>query len=447
MEDNTPLAIIILAAGKGSRMRSAKPKVMHKVAGRPMINWLIETAECLAPERIIVVTAPNMDDVQDAVAPHQCMIQKQQNGTGDAVKPAAEALKDFDGQVLILMGDEPFVDMGVLETMIDHDGLSVMAIKEEDPAGLGRVITHDDGYLSHIVEDKDCTEQERKINLCNAGNYCLPAKHLSKWLGKLSNDNAQSEYYLTDLPKIAEEDGFKTAVIEGQSICRWGVNTRLELAEHEYAAQSILRQQAMEAGVSMVDPATVYLSWDTEFGEDVVIAPNVVIGPLTCIEDNVTIHAFSHIEGAIIEQNAEIGPFARIRPKSVIGKAASVGNFTEVNRSTLKEGAKAKHVSYIGDAIIGEKTNIGAGTIIANYDGFLKHQTIIGDGVFVGSNSTILAPVTVGDKAILAANSTINKNVPGNAMAIARTRQENHEGWASQYRSMKRVQKKQQEDD
>lgn len=447
MSTQTPLVVVILAAGRGTRMNSSMPKVMHKVAGRPMINWLIEAAESLDPEKIIVVTAPDMDEVADAVRPHLTAIQVEQKGTGDAVKPALAHLKDFDGKVLILLGDEPFLDMSVLEEMISTDGLSVMAIEQDDPTGLGRMIVHEDGTLDSIVEEKDCTDEQREIDLCNAGNFCIPADKLADWLSQLENNNVQEEYYLTDIPKIAEKDGYKTQVMLGETLGGWGINTRAELAEHEYIAQVMLRTIAMDAGVTMIDPDTVTLSWDTDFGQDVVIEPNVVFGPWTSVGDNVTIYAFSHIEGAIIENGASIGPFARIRPKSVIGKDASVGNFIEVNRSEFKEGAKAKHVSYIGDATIGEKTNIGAGTIIANYDGFFKHQSVIGKEVFVGSNSTIISPVQVGDKAIIAANSTVNKDVPENAMAIARARQENHSGWATQYRYMKKQEKLQEEED
>lgn len=444
MFDSAPsssLAVVILAAGKGSRMKSSLPKVMHKVAGRPMIQWIIETAEQLNPEKIIVVTAPGMDDVAAAVKPHSTAIQKEQNGTGDAVKPAMEQLKDFDGKVLILLGDEPFVDLETMQNMVNHDGLSVMAIEPPEAGSLGRMIVNKDGTLNRIVEFKDCDPAEAAVTLCNAGNFCIPARHLSRWLESLKNDNAQGEYYLTDVPKLAKAQGINTHVFETTSEIGWGVNTRTELAEHEMLAQYHLREQAMDNGTTLIDPETVYLSWDTQIGRDVIIEPNVVIGTGVTIGDHVTIYAFSHIEGAKIEENASIGPFARIRPKSVIETGASVGNFCEINRSTLKPKAKSKHVSYIGDAIIGENTNIGAGTIIANYDGFLKHQTIIGTDVFVGSNSTLISPITIGDGAIIAAGSNITKDTPDNALSIARSRQTNHEGWASEYRKVKSEQK------
>ena len=441
MTDKTPLAVVILAAGKGTRMKSALPKVMHKIAGRPMIEWLIERVEDLNPEKIIVVTAPDMDDVVEAVLPHKSVIQKEQNGTGDAVKPAMAELKDFKGRILVLMGDEPFVETDMLAEMVACDDIAVMAVDPPDPAGLGRMVINEDGTLDKIIEEKDCSEEEKDICICNAGNYCFPAEKLSGWLDALQNNNNQKEYYLTDVPVIAAKEGIKTRVFVTYSDIAWGINTRAELAEHEFAAQQYLREIAMEHGVTMIDPNTVYLSWDTEFGRDVLIEPNVFIGTWVHIDDGAVIHAFSHIEGAIVEKGAEIGPFARIRPKSVIGEKASVGNFIEVNRSTIEPRAKAKHVSYIGDSVIGENANIGAGTIIANYDGFFKHQSNIGKDVFIGSNSTIISPVTIGDGAIVAAGSNINKDVPENAMAIGRSRQENHAGWASEYKKVKMQQK------
>ncbi len=438
MNKDNPLAVIILAAGKGTRMKSAKPKVMHEIAGLPIINWLIDRVETLNPQKIIVVSAPDMDDVVNAAKPHHCVIQKQQLGTGDAVKPAIEYLHDFNGKVLVLLGDEPFVDIDILQEMIDIDEPTVMAIEPPSNKGLGRVISDDDGYLIKIVEQKDCNAQQKKITLSNAGNFCFNAKDLSKWLSQLSNDNAQNEYYLTDIPNIAQKDGIRTKVIEAKTSMVWGINTKSELAEHEVFAQMLLRERAMKNGVTLIDPDSVNLSFDSNIAEDVLIEPNVFIGKGVTIAKHATIHAFSYLEGCEIEEGAEIGPFARIRPKSYIGKNASIGNFIEVNRSIIEEGAKAKHVSYLGDTILGEKSNVGAGTIIANYDGFFKHQSSIGKNVFIGSNSTIISPVHIGDNAIIAAGSNVNKDVPGNAMAIGRSRQENHLGWASEYRKMKK---------
>jgi bifunctional UDP-N-acetylglucosamine pyrophosphorylase/glucosamine-1-phosphate N-acetyltransferase len=446
---NSNLAIVILAAGKGSRMKSSVPKVMHKIAGRPMLGWLIDRCERLNPDKIIVVTAPDMDDVvaEAEVGDHIVAFQATQKGTGDAVKPALEHLKDFKGRVLILLGDEPFLNVDVLKNMIEYKGgIAAMAINVSDPTGLGRMITGEDGFLKSIVEDKDCDEQQKKIKICNSGNYCIPSEKLESWINEITNDNAQNEYILTDLPEIAARDGVKTKIFNVDVKISWGINNRVQLAAHEKLAQQRLRQSAMESGVTMIDPETVTLSWDTEFGKDVVIEPNVFIGPWSSIEDNVTIHAFSYIEGAIIEDGAEVGPYARIRPKSVICEGASVGNFIEVNRSVIKAGAKAKHLSYLGDVTIGEDSNIGAGTVIANYDGYFKHKSTIGKNVFIGSNSTIISPVEIGDSAMVAAGSNINKDINENAMAIGRSRQENHSGWATQYRIMKREKKLQEED-
>ncbi len=437
MTENTPIAVVILAAGKGTRMKSDLPKVMHPIAGRPMINWLIETAEKLNPEKIIVVTAPDMDDVAKAVRPYQTVVQKQQRGTGDAVRPALDMLKGFQGKVLILLGDEPFLDKNILEKMIKWDGLSVMAVRPLSPAGLGRMVVHDDGTLDRIIEDKDCTPEQKEIRLCNAGNFCIPNAHLENWLAQLKTDNTQKEYYLTDIPQIAEKEGFLTYVVEADAQWVWGINTRSELAEHERMAQTMLRNKAMENGATLIDPNTVYLSADTKIGKDVVIEPNVYFGSGVSVGDHTVIHAFSHIKGAQIEANVEIGPFARIRPKSVLKQGVVVGNFIEVNRSVMGAGAKSKHLSYLGDAIIGDKANIGAGTVIANYDGFNKHTTTIGEKAFIGTNSTIVAPLEIGNGAMIAAGSTINKDIPDNAMAVGRARQKNYAGWATEYRKAK----------
>lgn len=438
MKRKDPLAIVILAAGKGTRMKSQKPKVMHEIAGRPMIGWLLEAAESLKPEKIIVVTAPGMDDVAAASAPHQVAIQSEQRGTGDAVKPALPFLKDFKGKVLILLGDEPFLDAGVLEEMIGWDGLSVMAVRPLSPKGLGRLIVHEDGTLDTIVEEKDASEEQKDIRLCNAGNFCIPASHLGKWLDQLKNNNKQGEYYLTDIPKIAEKDGFLTYVVESDVQWVWGINTRAELAEHERMAQVMLRNKAMENGATLVDPNTVYFSYDTEFGQDVVIEPHVVFGPKVKIADNAIIHSFSHLEGVSVGNGAQVGPYARLRPGTELKDNAKVGNFVEVKNTLIEDGAKVNHLSYIGDARVGAKANVGAGTITCNYDGFDKHKTDIGDGAFVGSNSTLVAPVSIGDGAYIGAGSVVVDDVPKDALIVARARSVLKEGWASLYRKRKK---------
>ncbi len=437
MKRAQPLAIVILAAGKGTRMKSALPKVMHKIAGRPMIGWLIETAQRLNPEKIIVVTAPGMDDVAAACAPHTVAIQKTQRGTGDAVKPALEHLKDFNGKVLILLGDEPFLDVDVLEEMIGWDGLSVMAVRPLSPKGLGRILVQDDGTLDHIVEEKDASEEQKEIRLCNAGNFCVPSSHLGKWLDQLQANNAQNEFYLTDVPRIAEKDGYLTYVVETDVQWVWGINTRSELAEHERMAQVMLRDKAMAGGATLVDPNTVTLSFDTVLGSDVVIEPNVYFGTGVTVGDNVVIHAFSHLEGVKIDRGAAVGPFARLRPGSHLQENSKVGNFVELKKTTLGAGAKINHLSYIGDTSVGAKSNIGAGTITCNYDGYDKFKTVIGEGVFVGSNSTIVSPVTLNDGSFVAAGSVVTNNVPKDALAVARSHQTVKEGWAASYRKRK----------
>lgn len=438
MKRKDPLAIVILAAGKGTRMKSQLPKVMHKIAGRPMLGWLIEVAESLNPEKIIVVTAPGMDNVAAAAAPHQVAIQKEQRGTGDAVKPALEHLKGFTGKVLILLGDEPFLDRAVLEEMIGWDGLSVMAVRPLSPKGLGRMIANEDGTLDRIVEEKDATDEQKEIRLCNAGNFCVPASHLSKWLDQLQPNNAQNEFYLTDIPRIAEKDGYLTYVVETDVQWVWGINTRAELAEHERMAQVMLREKAMAGGVTLIDPNTVYLSHDTTFGSDIVIEPDVYFGPNVKIADNVVIHAFSHLENVTVDAGAQIGPFARLRGGAHLKENVKVGNFVEIKNSVLESGAKANHLSYLGDSVVGAKSNIGAGTITCNYDGFDKHKTMIGAGVFVGSNSTLVAPVSLGDGSFVAAGSVVTDDVSKDALIIARAKQVTKEGWAVRYRDAKK---------
>lgn len=438
MKRKDPLAIVILAAGKGTRMKSDKPKVMHEIAGRPMIGWLIEVAESLSPEKIVIVTAPGMDDVAAAVAPHPVAIQKEQKGTGDAVKPALPLLKGFEGKILILLGDEPFLDKNVLEEMIGWNGLSVMAVRPLSPKGLGRMIANEDGTLDRIVEEKDASEEQKEIRLCNAGNFCVPSTHLGKWLDQLQSNNAQNEFYLTDIPKIAEKDGYLTYVVESDVQWVWGINTRAELAEHERMAQVMLREKAMAGGATLIDPNTVYLSFDTTFGRDVVVEPDVFCGPGVRIGDNVTINGFTHLEDVIIAQGASIGPFARIRGGAHLKENVKVGNFVEIKKSVIESGAKMNHLAYIGDSSIGAKSNIGAGTITCNYDGFDKHKTTIGAGVFVGSNSTLVAPVTLEDGAFVAAGSVVTHDVPKDSLVLARAKSVIKEGWATLYRNRKK---------
>lgn len=428
---NTP-ACIILAAGKGTRMKSTQPKVMHKLAGYPLISHVVAVAELLECNPIIPVIAPDMDDVAQTTAPHACAIQAQQNGTGHAALCAKDALANHTGPVLILLGDAPFITPDTVSALVDactRTGLSVLGFDAQDPTGYGR-ITKNGSIATAIIEDKDCDAAQRAITTCNAGAFCVDGTRLFGWLSRIGDDNAQGEVYLTDLVTIAANDDVACELVLCDEIEAFGINARAQLAQAEYVIQTDLRDYAMEDGVTLIDPDSVYFSADTQLGVDITIEPNVFIGPKVIIEDGATIHANSYLEGCVIRRNAEIGPFARIRPTSEIGEGASIGNFCEVNRSHVKAGAKSKHLSYLGDATIGQRANIGAGTVIANYDGQNKHKTHIGAGSFIGSNTTLIAPVTIGDGAYVGAGSTIPSDVPENALGVARARTRIIENWA-----------------
>lgn len=433
----TDLSVIILAAGKGSRMKSDLPKVMHPLAGRPMIGWLLECAEALEPEQIVVVVGPDMESLEKACALHTVALQPQQNGTADAVKAAMPHLKNKSGNVLILLGDEPFVSLESLSGMVEAPVPTIMAFQTEDPTGFGRLVQRADHTLQEIVEEKDATEQQKAITLCNAGNFCLPYKRLEAWLPKITSENAQKEFYLTDLPKIAAEDNVFFEIVEVDADHGWGINDRMQLAAHEAFVQNALRGAALEAGVTLIDPYTTYLSWDTEFGRDVTIEPNVFFGAGVKVGDGVHIKAFSHLEQSIIGNKSVIGPFARLRPGTDLAEGVKIGNFVEVKNSKLAAGVKANHHGYIGDAEIGAGTNFSCGAITVNYDGYQKHKTIIGENVMVGSNVSLIAPIEVGDGAFIAAGSTISDNIPKDALAIERTEPEFREGWATDYKERK----------
>ena len=440
------LAIVILAAGKGTRMKSDKPKVMHELAGKPMINWLIETCENLNPGKIITVIGPDMPELAQAVAPHETIIQETRNGTGGALKAALPALKGFNGKVLVLMGDEPLVDLQTLETLIAADNLAVQGFNATNPQGLGRMILNDNGTLESIVEDADCNEAQKQITLCNAGNYAIPADKLESWINQITDNNAQSELYLTDLPAIAVKDGVQTQVIQSQwsgpQNLSWGINDRIQLAAHEQMAQNILRENALRDGVSMTDPSTVYFHHDTKIANGVTIEPNVFFGPNVSVSEKVTIKAFCHIEGAYIESGAIIGPFARLRPETKIGQNVRIGNFVEIKKSTIGKGAKINHHGYVGDCDMGAGVNFSCGAITVNYDGFNKHKTIIGDDVMVGSNVSLIAPITIGNGAFLAAGSTLTNNVESDALEMTKRTPETKKGWAAKYRKIKSAAKK-----
>jgi bifunctional UDP-N-acetylglucosamine pyrophosphorylase/glucosamine-1-phosphate N-acetyltransferase len=424
---------IILGAGMGTRMKSSIPKVMHKIAGRPMVNHVVYACKGADISDITVVIGPDMDDLANAVAPHKTVIQIERKGTGDAVKSARA---DYNGYVFILNGDAPFITPLTLNALYESaqkTGLAVLGCEFDNPFGYGRFII-DSEYVDAIVEHKDCTPDQHAINTANAGVYCVAGKHLFEWLDAVNNDNAQGEYYLTDIIAIAKSNGVRATYTLASEQETLGINDRVQLAQAERIMQDILRENAMRSGVTMIDPSTVYLSMDTQFDYDVTIEPNVCFGDGVCVGTNTHIHAYTHIEGTIIGKNTSVGPFARIRPKSKIADNVSIGNFCEVNRSEFKNGSKSKHLSYIGDAIIGEKTNIGAGTVFANYDGFNKHITTVDANAFIGSNTTIISPITIGEGAITAAGSVITNGVAPNDLAVGRSKQNNKQGWALQYR-------------
>jgi len=441
------IACIILAAGKGTRMKSALPKPLHPVAGAPMVQHVIAAAEGLNPDRIVVVVGPDMPEMVEAVRPHQTAVQATQNGTGGAALAAAGALKDFDGDVLVVFGDSPLITTASLQRMIDIRrqfpavGLTFSGMRPKDAGRYGRMVLDDDGTLKKIVEFKDASAEEKAITLCNGGIVAADGTKLFGWLAQIGNDNAQGEYYLTDLPPIARKDNRQTLVVEIDEAELAGANTRVELAALEHAMQQRLREKHMLNGATLTHPDSVFFCADTVIGQDVVIGPNVVFGPHVRIADNVEILPFCHIEGAEVAEGATIGPFARLRPGSRIGEEAKVGNFVETKNTRLGKGAKANHLTYLGDADIGDKTNIGAGVITCNYDGFLKYKTSVGSEAFIGSNTALVAPVNIGTGAIIGAGSTITKDVADNALGITRAPQINKDGWAPEFRQKKMKEK------
>jgi bifunctional UDP-N-acetylglucosamine pyrophosphorylase/glucosamine-1-phosphate N-acetyltransferase len=440
---NRKTAAVVLAAGKGTRMKSALPKVLHPLAGRPMIGHVLDTLKRLPLERTVVVVGPGMEQVAAAVAPHACVVQQEQLGTGHAVKIARNALAGFSGDVLVVYADTPLVTSGTLEKLLvasnkpPGPAVVVLGMRLADGGSYGRLVRDQSGMLERIVEARDATEAERKINLCNSGFMLAEGALLFELLDQLSNDNAKKEYYLTDVVKLARGRGFHCAVVESHAAELVGINSRAELAVAENMLQNRYRGTALEGGVSLIGPDTVYFSFDTRLGRDVRIGPYVVIGPGVTVEEGAEIRAFCNIEGAHIGKRAVIGPFARLRPGARIGEGAHVGNFVEIKNAVLQPGAKANHLTYLGDAEVGANANIGAGTITCNYDGFEKAKTEIGEGAFIGSNTALVAPVTIGAGAIVGAGSVITENVAPDALAVARGRQTNVPGGAAKFRAKK----------
>ena len=451
---STPLAVIVLAAGQGTRMKSSLHKVLHPIAGQPMLLHLLASVGELAPARQVVVVGAGRAQVETAVAGRgvEIAVQAEQLGTGHAVAQARDALAGFEGDVLILYGDVPLVQAETMRAMIerlhgsDDPACVVLGFRPADAAAYGRIIAGADGRIGKMVEYKDASEAERAVDLCNSGLMAVRAADLFALLERVRNDNAAGEYYLPDIVMLAATDGRASAVIETEAAQVAGVNSRAELAAVEASWQAGRRAEAMREGVTLVAPETVFFAHDTVLARDVTIAPNVVFGPGVTVAEGAVIHAFCHVEGAQIGAGVQIGPYARLRPGAVLAEKVRIGNFVEVKNARLGKGAKANHLSYVGDAQVGEGVNIGAGTITCNYDGYFKHETVIGDRAFIGSNSALVAPVRIGRDAIVAAGSTVSRDVADGELRLVRAEQLVKPGWADRFhdamRKRKAVEKK-----
>jgi bifunctional UDP-N-acetylglucosamine pyrophosphorylase/glucosamine-1-phosphate N-acetyltransferase len=429
---------ILLAAGLGTRMKSAQPKTLHKIAGRSMLRHLIASCET-AFDHVVVVLGPDMEAVAKEAAPHTCVIQRERLGTAHAALRAAEHFGS--GEVAILYADNPLIRPETMRRLLERRragdaGLALLAFRPADPARYGRVIARD-GHVERIVEWADATESEQSIELCNAGVLCAAATDMTRWLMAVRADNAKGEYYLTDVVALARAEQVRVAAVEAPAEELSGVNSRVELAAAEAVVQGWLRHAAMEAGVTMIDPSSVFLRADTAFEPDVTIEPNVVFGDGVKVARGSLIRAFSHLDGCAVGPDCSVGPFARLRPGTVLERDVHIGNFVEVKATTLGPGVKASHLTYLGDASVGAGTNIGAGTITCNYDGYDKHRTTIGAGAFIGSDVALVAPVSVGDGAIVGAGSVITEDVEPDSLTLARARQVRKSNWAAEFRASK----------
>ncbi len=441
-------AAIVLAAGLGTRMESQRPKVLHPVAGRPMILHLMESLTRAGVDRVVVVVGADGGAVADAVAPLETVVQRRQRGTGHAVRCASRALGDFTGDVVVLYGADPLIRPQTIRRMLEArraappPAVVVLGFRPADPGLYGRLIIDAEGRLEAIVEARDAAPEELAIGLCNSGVMALDGTRLGDLVGRVGDDNAKGEYYLTDIVAIARSDGLACAVIEGDAEELMGVDSRADLAVAEAIVQTRLRAEAMARGATLTDPTTVYLSFDTVLGRDVTVGPCVVFGPGVRIGDGAEIRSFCHIEGADVAPGAVIGPFARLRPGAEIKEEARVGNFVEIKNARIEAGAKVNHLTYIGDARVGPGANVGAGTITCNYDGFAKHHTDIGAHAFIGSNTARIAPVKVGDGASIGAGSVIAKDVPAEALALTRAPHKEIKGGAKRLRRRRQEEKR-----
>lgn len=437
----TDFAAIVLAAGKGTRMKSDLHKVLHPIAGRPMLDHLLASLDELSPTKTVVVVGAGRDQIESAVSGRaETCLQEPQLGTGHAVQQAESVLAGATGDVLVLYGDVPFVRASTMRAMLDRlhavdaPRVVVLGFTPPDAGHYGRVIADDKGRITKMVEFKDASEEERACTLCNSGLMAARAADMFDLLRRVGNDNAQGEYYLVDIVNVANEDGDACAVITTDAPDEvTGINSRAELAAAEAQWQAFRREEAMAEGASLKAPETVFFSWDTQLGRDVTIEPNVVFGPGVSVADGATIHAFCHLEGASVGPNCSVGPFARLRPGAVMEQGAKVGNFVEMKQAVLGEGAKANHLTYLGDATVGAGANIGAGTITCNYDGYFKYKTEIGPRAFIGSNSALIAPVRIGADAIVAAGSAVSRDVGDGDLRMVRGEQIVKPGWADRF--------------
>ena len=445
----TPRAAVILAAGQGTRMKSPLPKVLHPVGGRAMLDRAIDMAEQLGCERVVVVAGAHSPAVAESVRRRlgegALAIQDPPLGTGHAVRAAEAALAGFQGDVLVTYADTPLLTPEAVEPLfaLRQGGadVAVLGFEAADPAAYGRLITGADGRLERIVEAKDATAAELAVRQCNSGVLAASAELLFQLLAEVTNENAKGEFYLTDVVGLARARGLEARVSTAPEAAVMGVNSQVELAQAEAAFQSVTRNRMMTGGVYMAAPDTVFLAWDTVIEAGAFLEQNVVFGPGVRVEGGAVIRAFSHLEGAVVRGGAIIGPYARLRPGAEIGPNAHVGNFVEVKNASLGAGAKANHLAYLGDGEVGAKANIGAGVIFCNYDGFDKHRTVVGEGAFVGSDTALVAPVTVGAGAYIGSGSVITKDVAPDALALERGPQVEKPGWAARFRERKRAAK------
>ena len=434
-----PTTILILAAGEGTRMRSALPKVLHRVGGRTLIGHVVEAAKASGASRLSAVVGPEREDVAAEVRKRaqdaSVHVQTERLGTAHAVLSAKAALGDGN-DLIVAFGDTPLVrpeTFARLSDALKDADIAVLGFRPNNPQGYGRLI-EENGNLVAIREEKDASEAEKKITLCNAGIMAFAGRHALSLIEAIGNKNAKREYYLTDAVALARARNLNVTVCEAPEEEVMGINDRSQLAEAEAELQKRMRKAALDSGVTLVAPETVFFSADTKLGKDVTVEPNVVFGPGVIVKDGATIRAFSHLEGAEVGEGAVVGPYARLRPGTKLGAKTKIGNFVEVKAATFGDGAKANHLSYVGDASVGANANIGAGTITCNYDGYDKHKTEIGEGAFIGSNSALVAPVKVGKGAYVGTGSVVTEDVPEDALAVARGRQAVKEGWAAEVR-------------